>query len=369
MFMMNYFDYSATTPISDRVNEVMQRCERDFFANINAKHELAQQSRIFVSGYIHRMTQALNITESSLIFTSGATESNNMILFGLTKTYPNKRHILTTSLEHHSMISPLGVLQKQGYDIEFIPYINGELDLDFLKTSIRQDTLLVSIIAVESETGMIHPLKKIKAICDEHNVPLHSDMTQAIGKIEVDLHDVTYASFSSHKIYGPKGIGACIIHKQDIKPLIVGGRSLSKLRAGTPPNALIVGFAQALLDSLEHLKERQSIVNQRHQSLVEQLKHIDQIHFNQPKQAVNHICNLSIANSKRDQSVEKLSLYGCYASASSACSGQEDLSKAVFCITQNQDYASTSIRISLSHKTKQEEVDDLVNAIKKVINL
>jgi cysteine desulfurase len=367
MFMMNYFDYSATTPISDRVNEVMQRCERDFFANINAQHEMALQSKLFVSGYINRMIQAINISESSLVFTSGATESNNMILFGLAKTYPHKRHILTTPLEHHSMISPLGVLQKEGYDVEFIPYLNGELDLEALKTSIRHDTLLVSVVAVESETGMIHPLKKIKAICDEHQIPLHSDVTQAIGKIEVDFQDVTYASFSSHKIYGPKGIGACIIQKQDIKPLIVGGRSLSKLRAGTPPNALIVGFAQALLDSLEHLDERQALVNQRYQNLFEQLSSLDQIHFNQPKHGVKHICNLSIANSNRNQTVEKLSLYGCYASASSACSGQEDLSKAVFSITQNQDYASTSIRISLSHMTKVEEIDALVQGIKKVI--
>lgn len=368
MFMMNYFDYSATTPISDRVNEVMQRCERDFFANINAKHELAQKSKHFVSDYINRMSQALNVAVPSLIFTSGATESNNMILFGLAKKYPDKRHILTTSLEHHSIISPLGYLQKYGYDVEFIPYINGEIDLEKFKTKIRHDTLLVSVMAVESETGMVHPLKKIKAICDEHKVPLHSDMTQAIGKIEVDFRDVTYASFSSHKIYGPKGIGACIIQKQDIKPLILGGKSLSKLRAGTPPNALIVGFAQALLDSLEHLNERRSIVSQRYDSLFDQLKSLSQIHFNQPNLGVKHICNLSIKNFRREYSVEKLSLYNCYTSASSACSGQEDLSKSVFCITQNQEYASTSIRISLSHKTKQEEIDALVDAIKKVIN-
>lgn len=366
MSVMNYFDYSATTPLSKSVNQIMQEVETSYFANINAKHDFGVRSKAFVQSYIDTMAKTLSIPVSSLIFTSGATESNNMILFGLAKSYPHKKHILTTSLEHHSMISPCGELQRQGYEIEFIPYTQGQLDLIALKNMIREDTLCVSVIAVESETGLLHPLKSIKAICDERQVPLHSDMTQAIGKIKVDFKDVTYASFSSHKIYGPKGIGACVLLKEDIKPLIYGGRSLSKLRAGTPPNALIVGFAQSCIDAIQNLDQRIHDVGQLRKYFVNECASIQQLHVNQPKNGVPHILNVSLVKCDRHEVVRLLSLEHCYVSASSACSGQENVSKAVLTITQNMDFATSSIRISLSHLTTKDEITSLIKALKKV---
>lgn len=366
MSVMNYFDYSATTPLSKSVNQLMQEVETSYYANINAKHDFGVRSKAFVHSYIESMAKALSIPVSSLIFTSGATESNNMILFGLAKSYPHKKHIITTSLEHHSMISPCGELQRQGYEIDFIPYSQGQLDLNALKGMIREDTLCVSVIAVESETGLLHPLKAIKAICDERQVPLHSDMTQAIGKVKVDFKDVTYASFSSHKIYGPKGIGACVIFKEDIKPLILGGRSLSKLRAGTPPNALIVGFAQSCIDALQALEQRVHDVVQLRKYFIDECANIEQLHVNQPKSGVPHILNVSLVKCDRHEVVRLLSLEQCYVSASSACSGQENVSKAVLTITQDMEYATSSIRISLSHLTTNNEIASLIKALKKV---
>lgn len=366
MSVMNYFDYSATTPLSKSVNQLMQEVETSYYANINAKHDFGVRSKAYVQSYIESMAKSLSIPVSSLIFTSGATESNNMILFGLAKSYPHKKHILTTSLEHHSMISPCGELQRQGYEIEFIPYNQGQLDLKALKDMIRDDTLCVSVIAVESETGLIHPLNSIKAICDDRHVPLHSDMTQAIGKMKVDFKDVTYASFSAHKIYGPKGIGACVILKEDIKPLILGGRSLTKLRAGTPPNALIVGFAQSCIEAIQNLEHRISEVEQLRKYFVNECASNQQLHVNQPKHGVPHILNVSLVKSDRHEIVRLLSLENCYVSASSACSGQENVSKAVLTITQNMDFATSSIRISLSHLTNKEEIIALVEALKKV---
>jgi cysteine desulfurase len=364
---MTYLDYSASTPTSVTVLEHMHRVELEYFANINAKHGFALRSKSYVLDYVNKMTSLLNIPSESLVFTSGASESNNMILFGLAMAYPLKKHILTTSLEHHSIISPLGELQKQGYDIEFIPYYQGQLDLNALSQLIREDTLCVSIIAVESETGLIHPLKEIKAICDRFQVPLHSDMTQAIGKMPIDLNDVTYASFSSHKIYGPKGIGACVLFKDDIRPLIYGGRSLSKLRSGTPPNALIVGFAQAMIEALENIEERISLVQQLRNRLVQGVLEFSNTHVNTPIQGVPHICNISFVNHDRHHLVEEFSSLGFYVSASSACSGQENVSKAVNTVTQNIDYATSSLRISLSHLTTMSDIDSLLKAIKKVI--
>lgn len=367
MCVMTYLDYSASTPTSKSVLEHMQRVELEYFANINAKHGFALRSKSFVLDFISKMTSLLSIPSESLVFTSGASESNNMILFGLAKAYPHKRHIISTSLEHHSVISPLGELQKQGFEIEFIPYLHGQLNLSAFKEMIRDDTLCVSIIAVESETGLIHPLKEIKAICDEFQVPLHSDMTQAIGKMSVDLNHVTYASFSSHKIYGPKGIGACVLFKDDIRPLIYGGRSLSKLRSGTPANALIVGFAQALIEAYEDMHKRISTVHHLRSRLIQGLSELSNVHVNTPTEGVPHICNISFMNHDRHQLVDKFSKLGFYVSASSACSGQENVSKAVLTVSENMDYATSSLRVSLSHLSQESDVDLFIQAIKKVI--
>jgi cysteine desulfurase len=367
MSLMTYLDYSASTPTSKSVLEHMQRVELEYFANINAKHGFALRSKSYILDYVSKMTSLLNIPSESLVFTSGASESNNMILFGLAKAYPHKRHIISTSLEHHSVISPLGELQKQGFEIEFIPYLHGQLNLSALKDMIRDDTLCVSVIAVESETGLIHPLKEIKAICDQYEVPLHSDMTQAIGKMPFDLQHVTYASFSSHKIYGPKGIGACVLFKDDIRPLIYGGRSLSKLRSGTPANALIVGFAQAFIESYDNIEERMSTVHLLRNRLILGLRELSNIHVNTPINGVPHICNISFVNQDRHQLVDKFSELGFYVSASSACSGQENVSKAVLTVSENMDYATSSLRVSLSHLTQESDIDLFIQAIKKVV--
>jgi cysteine desulfurase len=367
MCVMTYLDYSASTPTSLTVLEHMHRIEREYFANINAKHAFALRSKEVVLSYISKMASLLNIPSESLVFTSGATESNNMILFGLAKSYPHKRHIISTSLEHHSVISPLGELQKLGYELDFIPYLHGKLDFEALKKLIREDTLCVSVIAVESETGLVHPLKDIKAICDDYGVPLHSDMTQAVGKIPVDFNSVTYASFSSHKIYGPKGIGACVLMKDDIRPLIYGGRSLSKLRSGTPPNALIVGFAQAVIEALENLEVRISIVTRLRNQLTQKCDNLKIVHVNTPHVGVPHICNLSFMHHDRHELVDQFSNHGFYVSASSACSGQENVSKAVLTVSENMDCATSSLRVSLSHLTSESDIDSFVQVIKKVI--
>ena len=367
MVVMTYLDYSATTPVADSVLELMNRVERDYYANINAQHSFALRSREFVLRYVDNMAHSMGINASNLVFTSGATESNNMILFGLARTYPHKRHIITTPLEHLSVISILGELQKQGYDIDFIPYHQGQLDLIELSKLFREDTLCVSVIAVEGETGLIHPLKEIKALCDQHEVPLHSDMTQAIGKMPINFSDVTYASLSSHKIYGPKGIGACILFKDEIKPLILGGRSLSKLRAGTPPNALIVGFSQALIEAQSQLQSRIDHVSKLRERLTNGLSNTLNVSINTPLFGIDHICNISLTGCNRHDTVEKLSKLGYDVSASSACSGQEDVSKAVLTITQRSECATSSFRVSLSHLTLVEEIDAFIDAIKKVI--
>jgi cysteine desulfurase len=367
MCVMTYLDYSASTPTSLSVIEHMHRIEREYFANINAKHAFALRSKEVVLDYVDKMSSLLNVPSESLVFTSGATESNNMILFGLAKAYPHKRHIISTSLEHHSVISPLGELQKQGYELDFIPYLHGQLNCDALKELIREDTLCVSVMAVESETGLVHPLKEIKTICDHYNVPLHSDMTQAVGKRHVDFNHVTYASFSSHKIYGPKGIGACVLLKDDIRPLIYGGRSLSKLRAGTPPNALIVGFAQAVIEALENLDSRISKVTQLRNLLTQKCDTLKNVHVNTPLVGVPHICNFSFVQHDRHDLVEKFSNHGFYVSASSACSGQENVSKAVLTVSENMDYATSSLRVSISHLTSESDLDSFVQVIKKVL--
>ena len=224
---MIYLDYSATTPVSYDVLESYNRTTRDYIGNPNSIHTLGKESRDLLNSATKQIAELFNIQEKEIIYTSGATESNNLALIGLVKKYRNRgNHIILSKLEHPSMYEIANHLEKEGFRISYVNNDReGLIDFDDLRKKIKPETILVSICGVNSETGVRQPLKTLRQIIKKENLLtfFHSDLTQAIGKVSVNLQDVDLASLSAHKVYGPKGIG--MLYKNDkieLEPVIYG---------------------------------------------------------------------------------------------------------------------------------------------------
>ena len=269
---MIYLDYSATTPVSYDVLESYIRATKDFMGNPNSIHSLGVKSKALMHSAIKQISDIFSVLESEITFTSGATMSNNLALIGTALAnmkYGN--HILVSKLEHPSIYSICKYLENIGFEIGYIDNTSdGLVDFDKLKKQIRDDTILVSVCAVNSEMGVRQPLKMIRQIIKKENPHtfLHSDMTQALGKVAINLHDVDLASMTAHKIYGPKGIG--LFYKNSrvpFTPLLYGSGSVNMYNPGTPPVPLIVAFSKAIrlatvdLDKRENFIKRLNIVS------------------------------------------------------------------------------------------------------------
>lgn len=366
---MIYFDYSATTPIHPEVLEAFTHYERDFFANANSSHALGKQAHNVISEQLSTMANILNVKASEIIITSSAVESNNTVLKGVALKYPSKKHIITSSLEHASIIGAVSYLEALGYEIDFVDLDeNGRFNLSHLESLLRNDTLIVSLIAVDSETGIRQPIEEIGNLCHKHNVLLHSDITQAVGKSTFDLSNVDYASFSAHKIYGPKGV-AGLIKKENVGliPLLHGGHSITPFRSSTPQTGLVCAFSKALQISYNTYLERFNYVSELKDYLINKVSQLKRVVINSNHYSIPFIVNISILDTRPEETLEKFSELGLCLSSKSACSGQEEFSKSVYAITKDDNRAKSSYRISLSHLSTKEEIDALVLAIERIV--
>lgn len=246
-----YLDYQATTPCDPRVVDKMMPYFSGVFGNPHSRNHphgwMAEES---IDVARNEIASLINADASEIIFTSGATESNNLAIKGVAEFYKDKKnHIITVKTEHKCVLESCRDLETRGFDITYLPVMkNGLIDLDMLKSSITEKTSLVSIMTANNEIGVIQDIKKIGEICKEKGVFFHTDAAQALGKIDVDVSHVDLMSLSAHKIYGPKGIGALYIRKRPkvrLKPLISGGGQERGMRSGTLSPALCVGFAEA----------------------------------------------------------------------------------------------------------------------------
>ena len=247
---MIYLDYSATTPVDKSVLESFNKATLDYPGNPNSIHALGVKSNELVNAATKQISKILGVLPSEIIYTSGSSESNNTAIKGICEKYQNRgKHIITTKYEHSSIYGPISYLQRHGFEVDFVETDSyGRVDIESLKSLLRDDTILVSITSVNSEIGIINPIEEIgKLLKDYPKVFFHVDMTQSIGKYKIDLENVDLASASAHKIFGIKGIGL-LIKKEKIllEPLIHGGKSTTVYRSGTPAVALIVSLAKAL---------------------------------------------------------------------------------------------------------------------------
>jgi len=367
---MIYFDYSATTPIHPDVLETYSQCEREFFANANSSHALGHKSQRVIDEQLDVMSKLLGIKPNELIITSSAVESNNTVLKGVALKYPNKKHIITSSIEHASIIGAISFLEHQGYDIDFVDLDEfGRFDLNHLESLFRKDTLLVTLIAVDSETGIRQPIEEIGKLCHKHQILFHSDITQAVGKAKFDLSDIDYASFSGHKIYGPKGV-AGLIKKETVGlvPLLHGGHSITAYRSSTPQTALVCALSKALQIAYETYDERYRSVCDLRDYFIKKVSHLERVVINSNHYSIPFIVNMSILDTRPEEVLKIFSNEDCYLSSKSACSGQDEFSNSVYAITKDKQRAQSSYRISLSHLSTQSEIDILVSVIERIIH-
>jgi cysteine desulfurase len=369
---MVYLDYSAHTPASQQVLNRFLETEQNYIGNANSKHTagfLAKEKLDFATNSI---AQLLNVLPQEIIYTSGATESNNLAIKGIARSYRHTgKHIISTSLEHSSVSAPLTALQEQGYEIDLL-HINkdGKVDLDNLKELLRSDTILLTISAVDSELGTVQPVAEIKNIlADYPNCRLHLDATQAVGKIPVDFTLADTVSFSAHKFYGINGSGI-LVKKKDlvIEPLLHGGKSTTIYRSGTPTLSLAVACECALNNALTNQPIWFEKVKELNLSLREFLSNYPKVKINSPCDSIPYILNLSVSGVKGSDFQKALSDKDICVSVKSACSVESLPSRAVFAVSGDRKNALSSWRISISHLTTDDDIEQFKSAFDACYN-
>ena len=359
---MVYLDYSATTPVNDEVLETFNKVTKEYFGNSNSLHKLGSDADRLINESTKIICNFLKIKTSELIYTSGATESNNLAVKGVIEAYPSRaKRIITTKLEHSSIKKQMETLKKKGYEIEYLNLLeDGTVDLNHLKSLLQKDAILVTISMVDSELGIRQPIEEIgKILKDYPKVIFHTDITQALGKVNFDLTNVDLASFSGHKIYAIKGIGG-LVKKENINlfPQIEGGKSTTIFRSGTPQTSLIASLAKAF--KLINYDFDKSL----NEMIITKLKEYD-VHINITSKSIPHIINFSIPSIKSETFVHALDEEDIYISSKTACSVNEDMSESVYAVTNDELLSKRSLRVSLSYLTTKEEVNRFLTVFDK----
>jgi cysteine desulfurase len=359
-----YLDYSANTPADRAVLEAFCKTEQTFWGNPNSTHPLGRLAGQAMADATAHIAALLGVQPQEVIFTSGASESNNLAIKGIAQaSRPLGRHILSTALEHSSVGGALSALQQQGWEIDLLDIDrNGQVDLQQLEELLRPDTVLVAVSAVDSELGTVQPIQAIGALVKRYpNCHLHVDATQAVGKTPLVWEGVDTMSIAPHKFYGLNGSGL-LVKRQNVvlEPLIHGGVSTTIYRSGTPALGLAVSTEVALTKALENRSQWASYVAELNHKLRKALSAYPQVVINSPEGAVPHILNLSVEGVKGTVFQEALAQRGVCVSVKSACSTPGTPSKAVFAVSRNRKRAMSSWRISLSHLTTPEELEEFL---------
>lgn len=361
---MIYLDYSATTPVNKEVLDSFNKASLDFLGNSNSLHKLGVNNMHLIESATKQIKELLKLDNHEVIYTSGSSESNNLAIKGVCLKYSSRgKHIITTHYEHSSVIEPIKYLESLDYEVSYVNSNEyGVVDINHLKELLRDDTILVSINAINSEIGIRQPVEEIASILKDYpKCFFHVDLTQGIGKVNINLDGIDLISFSAHKIYGLKGIG-CLIRKNNVllEPLIHGGKSTSIYRSGTPAHPLIVSISKALRLSLNDLDKNYEYVSKLNNYIKDNLKNIKDVYINSNDYSIPHILNISIKGIKAETFMHALEEYDVYVSTKTACSDEDSYSESVYDLTKIMELAVSSIRISLSHLTTMEEVDRFI---------
>lgn len=368
---MIYLDNSATTMVDDRVLETFNKVCKNYPGNSNSLHSLGIKSKELEEYATEKISNLLGVKPSEIIYTSGASESNNTVLKGVASKYKNRgNHIITTPLEHSSVLETCKYLESKGFIIDYVKIKdNGLIDIDDLERLLTDNTILVSVAYVDSELGIRQDIDTISKIVKKHpKCYFHVDATQAIGKIKVDPTSIDFISMSAHKIFGLKGIGLLI--KKDnivIDNLIHGGKSTTIYRSGTPALPLICSLMKALELVIPNIDKNYEYVSSLSRKIKDNLKKYDNIHINSTENSIPYIINFSVIGVKPETFIHTMEEEDIYLSTKSACS-TSDVSLSVDSIYHNREISMSSIRISLSYKNTEEEIDKFIKAFDKIYN-
>lgn len=369
---MIYLDYSATTKTDESVLETYVAVCKQYIGNPNSLHKLGLDAKNLIDASTKQVADILKVKQNEIIYTSGASEANNTAIKGVAFKYKNRgQHIITTQLEHSSVLETIKYLESMGYAVSYAPLDDdGKVDILELEKLIRPDTILVSIASINSEIGIRQDIDKIGKMLKKYpKILFHSDMTQSIGKEKVNFENVDLASMSSQKFYGLKGSG--VLYKKEkveLEPLIHGGKSTTSYRSGTPAVAEIACFAKALRLAYQDFELKQEKVKELNQYLIKELEKITSIHINSTIASIAHIINISIPGIKPETMLHALEEEEIYISTKTACSSSHNASTAVLSITKSEQLANSSVRISISHLTEKEELITFIKVLKEKIS-
>ncbi|MEE3716907.1 IscS subfamily cysteine desulfurase [Tumidithrix elongata RA019] len=368
-----YLDCHATTPVDERVLEVMLPYFRESFGNpASSGHFYGWEAEAAVKQSRAVLAEAIHAAPEEIIFTSGATEANNLAIKGVAEAYFQKgRHLITVRTEHNAILDPCAYLESLGFEVTYLPVQpDGLLDLGLLEQAIRPDTVLVSVMAANNEIGVLQPLAEIGKICRSHQVLFHTDAAQAIAKIPLDVEamQIDLMSITAHKVYGPKGIGALYVRRRNprvqLAPQLHGGGHERGMRSGTLYTPQIVGFAQAVAIALESQVAGEMQLTQLRQRLWQQLSQLERIYLN-GHPTLRLAGNLNVSFEGVDGQALLLGLQPVMAvSSGSACTSfKNSPSHVLMALGHSEALAYASIRFGIGRFNTEAEIDRAADCV------
>ena len=370
---MIYLDNAATTSVTDNVLSAMLPWLKEGYGNPSSVYSLGRKSAIAVNKARALCSEVLGCKPGSVFFTSGGTESDNHAVFAAAERAraAGKMHIITSAIEHHAVMEPLRALEKQGFRVTRLPvYDNGIVRVGDAEKAITPDTGFITVMAANNEIGTVQPVSELGGLCREHGILFHTDAVQAFGNMPLDAASFDMLSLSGHKLHAPKGVGLLYVcEPAGLPPFILGGSQQNGKRAGTENVAGIVGLAEAMRAAAENADAKQSKLLTMRERLTQEISKIKGARLNgDPERRLASNVNFSFEGIEGEALVLQLDLAGIAVSSGSACtSGSLDPSHVLLAMGLSHDEARSSVRITMSDLTTDEDIDGLLNALPPVI--
>lgn len=373
--MSIYADNAATTPLTHHVLSVYTDTLKNIFGNASSVHGTGFAASCALEGARESLARLLGCASENIIFTSGGSESNNLALLSAAHfgELSGKRHIVSSAIEHPSVLEVLKLLSRRGFEITYVrPDESGIVAADDIDAAIRPDTALAVLMHANNEIGTLQPIRETAELCRRRNVQFHCDAVQSAGHIRLNAAElgVDTLSLSAHKFHGPKGIGALLVRDASlIKPLIRGGEQERGLRAGTENVPAICAMAAALEESLCGVEEKQKAILSMRERLIDGILTLDGSHLNGDRQSrIAGNANFSFDGIGGEQLVLLLDSYGIELSSGSACAARSSAaSHVLLAMGAASDRAGSTLRISLDEYNTQSEVDEIISAVKRAV--
>lgn len=371
-----YLDNAATTPMAPEVIDAMAEVMKNTYGNASSVYSVGRAAKAILEQARESVAKSLNCLASEVYFTGCGSEADNWAIKGYAMANKTKgNHIITTKIEHHAVLHPCEYLEKNGFEVTYLPVDEtGLVSLEDVKNAIKENTILISVMYANNEVGTIEPIEEIAKIAKEHGICMHTDAVQAVGAEPIDFKalGVDMLSLSAHKFNGPKGVGALIIRKGlRIAPFMHGGAQERSKRAGTENLAGIVGLSKALELAVSNLADKQLKIRAMRDYLISEIeKNIPYIQFNghREKRLSNNV-NFCFRYIEGESLLLMLDINGICASSGSACtSGSLDPSHVLLALGLPHEIAHGSLRLTLSAQTTKEEIDDTVSALKEIVH-